>query len=95
MIQHLCLCEKLRPLSLLYAVSYPSLQADFRCRGLPECFEFRKLFFGQSPLHETNGVNVAKRCFLMPVMDGRDKRDEPPDPPLHLKDSQARDVLEV
>ena len=95
MIQHLCLCEKPRPLSLLYAVSYPSLQADFSAVAVCQSV----LSFANSSLdsllHETNGVNVAKRCFLMPVMDGRDKRDEPPDPPLHLKDGQARDVLEV
>ena len=85
------LCEKPRPVPFLDAIPVSALRAHFRCRNLPEGLEFRKVFFGQSPLHQADGMDVAKICIRMSVMDGRDKRDAPAKPKLHLTDGQTRD----
>jgi hypothetical protein len=93
LIQHPCLGKKPGPETFLHTIARSSLEADFCSRGLPQCLQFRKFFFGQPPLHQTDSVNVAQVCICVPVMDGRDKRDTPAHPFLHLTDGQTRNVL--
>jgi hypothetical protein len=73
------------------AIPQSSLCAGFRCCGLPQGFEFRKICFGDPPLHQSNAVDMAKGRMI--VMDSRDKQHISANPQLHLTDGVTRESM--
>src|SRR5688572_17810848 len=70
--QELGFCKITHVATLLYLIPQSSLAAGFCGSGLPQGFEFAKFCLRESPLHQSNRVNVAKGRMV--VVDGRDKR---------------------